>query len=149
MGEVQGSYKLVYTGYVKAVRDALDSRAGCFVNYGLMGLLHQTGQLTQNELFLQIGHFFSADSNVERLHNQLISAIHGNITRDQPEQGVAPWVSANDKPTVLSKPVVGDAAEQRLKMEVMQLPARDRRRLKEIPEVSHGTYSRRSIRLRS
>ncbi|KAL8782473.1 MAG: hypothetical protein Q9195_009638, partial [Heterodermia aff. obscurata] len=93
------------------------------------------GQLTQHELFLQIGHFFTADANVERLHNQLISAIHGNVTRDHPEQGVAPWVSANDKPTVLSKPVVGDAAEQRLKMEVMQLPARDRRRLKEIPET--------------
>ena len=46
---------------------------------------------------------------------------------------MAPWVSANDKPTVLSKPVVGDAAEQRLKAEVMQLPARDRRRLKEVP----------------
>lgn len=46
-------------------------------------------------------------------------------------------MSANDKPTVLSKPVVGDAAEQRLKTEVMQLPARERRRLKEVcPEVS-------------
>ena len=129
--------------------DAPHSKAGGLENHGLIGLLYQIGQLTQHELFLQIGHFFSADPNVERLHNQLISAIHGNITRDHPEQGVAPWVSANDKPTVLSKPVVGDAAEQRLKMEVMQLPARDRRRLKEIPEVSHGTYRRRSIRLRS
>lgn len=102
----------------------------------LIGYVFLTGQLTQNELLLQIGHFFSADPNIERLHNQLISAILGNVTRDHPEQGVAPWVSANDKPTVLSKPVVGDAAEQRLKMEVMAMPARDRRRLKEIPEVS-------------
>ena len=38
---------------------------------------------------------------------------------------------------VLSKPVSGDAAEQRLKTEVMQLPARERRRLKEVPDVSH------------
>ena len=79
--------------------------------------------------------------NVEHLHNQLIAAIYGNVTRDLPEPGVAPWVSANDKPTVLSKPVSGDAAEQRLKTEVMQLPARDRRRLKEIPDVSQE-YSR-------
>ena len=78
----------------------------------------------------------TAGSNTEHLHNQLIAAIYGNVTRDLPEPGVAPWVSANDKPTVLSKPVSGDAAEQRLKMEVMQLPARDRRRLKEIPDVS-------------
>ena len=45
-------------------------------------------------------------------------------------------MSANDKPTVLSKPMVGDAAEQRLKTEVMQMPARDRRRLKEVQDVS-------------
>ena len=102
----------------------------------LTWLLLSLGQLTQNELFKEIGHFLDSDPNIERLHNQLISAIHGNITRDLPEPGVAPWVSANDKPTVLSKPVVGDAAEQRLKTEVMQLPARDRRRLKEVPNVS-------------
>ena len=70
------------------------------------------------------------------LHNQLICAIYGNITRELPDQPLAAWVSANDKPMVLSKPVSGDAAEQRLKTEVMQLPARDRRRLKEVPEVS-------------
>jgi len=70
-----------------------------------------------------------------------VAGIYGNIGRDPPEPGVAPWVSANDKPTVLSKPVSGDAAEQRLKTEVMQLPARDRRRIKEapIPEVSTPT----------
>lgn len=73
---------------------------------------------------------------IEHQHNQLIAAIYGNVVRDLPDPGVAPWVSANDKPTLLSKPVSGDAAEQRLKTEVMQLPARDRRRLKEVPEVS-------------
>ena len=53
-----------------------------------------------------------------------------------PDQGVASWVSANDKPTTGtgSKPVSGDAAEQRLKVEVMQLPSRDRRRLKDISQ---------------
>lgn len=51
-----------------------------------------------------------------------------------PDQGLAPWVSANDKPstTAGNKPVSGDAAERRLKGEVMQLPARDRRRIKDI-----------------
>lgn len=78
----------------------------------------------------------TADPNTEHLHNQLIAGIFANVGRDLPEPGVAPWVSANDKPTVLAKPVSGDAAEQRLKMETMRLPARDRRRLKEVPDVS-------------
>lgn len=92
------------------------------------------GQLNQAELSARIDHFFGSDLNKEHLHNQLISAVYGNVTRDLPDHVVASWVSANDKPTIASKPVTGDAAEQRLKMEVMQLPARDRRRLKEIPE---------------
>lgn len=61
-----------------------------------------------------------------------------------PDQGVASWVSANDKPTTGagSKPVSGDAAEQRLKAEVMQLSSRDRRRLKDISlnDVSHLVF---------
>lgn len=57
-------------------------------------------------------------------------------------------MSANDKPTVLPKPVSGDAAEQRLKTEVKQLPARDRRRLKEIPDVS-TTFDIPNLRLSS
>jgi hypothetical protein len=40
---------------------------------------------------------------------------------------------------MVSKPVSGDAAEQRLKTEVMQLPPRDRRRIKGIPEVCAET----------
>lgn len=53
-----------------------------------------------------------------------------------PDQGVAPWVSANDKPAanVGAKPVTGDAAERRLKGDVMQLPSRDRRRIKELSQ---------------
>ena len=66
----------------------------------------------------------------------MIAAIYGNVTREIPDHGVASWVSANDKPTTGagSKPVSGDAAEQRLKIEVMQLPSRDRRRMKELAQ---------------
>lgn len=75
-------------------------------------------------------------ANGERihLHNQLLAAIYGNLTREMPDQGLAPWVSANDKPTtnVGAKPVTGDAAERRLKSEVMLLPSRDRRRIKDL-----------------
>ncbi|KAI9788933.1 MAG: transcriptional coactivator hfi1/ADA1 [Peltula sp. TS41687] len=92
------------------------------------------GHLNQTELSSRIDHFITSDSSKEHLHNQLISAIYGNVTRDLPDQAVAGWVSANDKPTNVSKPVTGDVAEQRLKMEVMSLPPRDRRRLKDIPE---------------
>ena len=80
----------------------------------------------------------TADPMIEHLHNQLVAGIFANVGRDLPEPGVAPWVSANDKPTVLAKPVSGDASEQRLKTEIMRLPARDRRRLKEVPDVSGG-----------
>ena len=96
------------------------------------------GHLNQNELSFQIDQYVTADPNIEHLHNQLIAGIFANVGRDLPEPGVAPWVSANDKPTVLAKPVSGDAAEQRLKTEIMRLPARDRRRLKEVPDVSNG-----------
>ena len=97
------------------------------------------GHLNQNELSLRTDHYLTTDPTTEHLHNQLIAAIYGNVPRDLPDQGVAPWVSANDKPMLLSKPMSGDAAEQRLKIEVMQLPARDRRRLKEVPDVSSGS----------
>ncbi|MCJ1413760.1 transcriptional coactivator hfi1/ADA1 [Xylographa parallela] len=92
------------------------------------------GQLNQNELSLRTDYFLTTDPSVEHLHNQLVAAIFANVPRDSPDAGVAPWVSANDKPTTLPKPISGDAAEQRLKAEVMQLPARDRRRLKEITD---------------
>jgi transcriptional coactivator HFI1/ADA1 len=91
--------------------------------------------LNQAELSARIDWFLlSASGETEHLHNQLVAAIYGNVTREMPDQGVASWVSANDKPTTGagSKPVSGDAAEQRLKTEVMQLPSRDRRRLKDI-----------------
>jgi hypothetical protein len=102
----------------------------------LLIVLH-TGQLNQAELSARIDSFLVTPSGeIEHLHNQLIAAIYGNVTREMPDQGVASWVSANDKPTTGagSKPVSGDAAEQRLKTEVMQLPSRDRRRLKDLSQ---------------
>lgn len=95
------------------------------------------GQLSQTELAGRIdGFLVTPSAEIEHLHNQLISAIYANVTREMPDHGVASWVSANDKPTAGagSKPVSGDAAEQRLKTEVMQLPARDRRRIKDLSQ---------------
>ena len=99
---------------------------------------YNTGQLNQNELCLRTDYFLTTNPHTEHLHNQFIAAIFANVGREPPDVGIAPWVSANDKPTVPSKPVSGDGAEQRLKTEVMQLPARDRRRLKDISDVSSG-----------
>ncbi|KAI0833105.1 transcriptional regulator of RNA polII, SAGA, subunit-domain-containing protein [Hypoxylon sp. FL0890] len=93
------------------------------------------GRLNQAEYSERIDPIlFSANGDKSHLHNQLLAAIYGNLTREMPDQGVAPWVSANDKPAtnVGAKPVTGDAAERRLKGEVMQLPSRDRRRIKEL-----------------
>jgi transcriptional coactivator HFI1/ADA1 len=74
------------------------------------------GQLNQAELSARIDSFLvTPTGDVEHLHNQLVAAIYGNVTREMPDHGVASWVSANDKPTTGagSKPVSGDAAEQR------------------------------------
>lgn len=108
----------------------------------MANISYSPGQLNQHELSLRTDYFLTTDPAIEHLHNQLIAAIFANLPREPPDGGVAPWVSANDKPTILSKPVSGDAAEQRLKAEVMQLPARDRRRLKEISEVGSGSFRR-------
>ncbi|KAI8309545.1 Transcriptional coactivator HFI1/ADA1 [Colletotrichum sp. SAR11_59] len=93
------------------------------------------GRLNQTEYTERIDPILvSPNGEKEHLHNQLIAAIYGNVTREMPDQGLAPWVSANDKPTapVGSKPVSGDAAERRLKGDVMQLPSKDRRRIKDL-----------------
>ncbi|KAJ5894455.1 Transcriptional coactivator SAGA-type complex Ada1/Tada1 [Penicillium taxi] len=92
------------------------------------------GHYNQNEYASRVDYFLCADPKTVHLHNNFVCAILGNLTRDLPDHGVANWVSANDKPSLVSKPVSGDAAEQRLKTEVMQLPPRDRRRIKAIPE---------------
>lgn len=100
------------------------------------------GHLNQSEFASRVDPIICADPKTEHLHNNFICAIIGNLTRDLPDHGVASWVSANDKPTVVSKPVSGDAAEQRLKVEVMQLPPRDRRRIKAIPEPDPSEWVR-------
>ncbi|KAI1303300.1 transcriptional regulator of RNA polII, SAGA, subunit-domain-containing protein [Xylaria venustula] len=93
------------------------------------------GRLNQVEYTERIDPILaSPNGDKVHLHNQLLAAIYGNLTREMPDQGLAPWVSANDKPAanVGAKPVTGDAAERRLKAEVMQLPSRDRRRIKDL-----------------
>lgn len=93
------------------------------------------GQLNQAELSARIDKFIVTSSgDVEHAHNKLIAGIFGNVTRDMPDHGLAPFVSANETPTAGAgnKPISGDAAEQRLKLEVMQLPSRDRRRIKDL-----------------
>ncbi|KAI0540659.1 transcriptional regulator of RNA polII, SAGA, subunit-domain-containing protein [Xylaria digitata] len=93
------------------------------------------GRLNQVEFSERIDPIIASPNGEKlHLHNQLLAAIYGNLTREMPDQGLAPWVSANDKPTanVGAKPVTGDAAERRLKAEVMQLPSRDRRRIKDL-----------------
>ncbi|KAJ5823096.1 hypothetical protein N7447_005436 [Penicillium robsamsonii] len=92
------------------------------------------GHYNQSEYASRVDYFLCADPKNEHLHNNFVCALIGNLTRDLPDHGVANWVSANDKPSTVSKPVSGDAAEQRLKTEVMKLPPRDRRRIKAIPE---------------
>lgn len=86
----------------------------------------------------------TATGEIEHLHNQLITAIYANVTREMPDHGVASWVSANDKPTIGAgnKPISGDAAEQRLKTEVMALPPRDRRRIKDLSQNEVSFESR-------
>ncbi|KAM3497413.1 hypothetical protein MY10362_009236 [Beauveria mimosiformis] len=92
------------------------------------------GSLNQNEYSERIEPILAGPNGErEHLHNQLIAAIYGNVTREIPDQGLAPWVSSNDKPTAsASKAATGDATERRLKGDVMQLPARDRRRIKDL-----------------
>ena len=95
-----------------------------------------TGELSTPEFADLTDNFLLATPAVEHAHNSLICAIFLNTTREVPDQGPAAWVSAaTDKApnTLASKPsVASDAAEQRLKVEVMSLMPRDRRRIKAI-----------------
>lgn len=95
------------------------------------------GRLNQGEFSDLIDPIISSpNGDREHLHNQLLAAVFANVTREMPDPGLASWVSANDKPTAGagSKPVSGDAAERRLKGEVMQLLSRDRRRIKDLQQ---------------
>lgn len=104
-----------------------------------------TGQLNQEELSRRIDPIICTDPSREHLHNQLICAIYANTLRDAPEPGVASWVSASDKVTASSKAVTGDAAEQRLKIDIMQLPPRERHRLKQLHD-DHADWLNATIR---
>lgn len=98
---------------------------------------HLTGRLNQAEYSERIDPIISSQhGDKEHLHNQLLAALYANVTREMPDQGLAPWVSANDKPAIGTgtKPVSGDATERRLKGQVMQLPSRDRRRIKDLQQ---------------
>lgn len=101
------------------------------------------GRLNQAEYHERIDPILaSTTGEKEHYHNLLVSAIYGNVTREMPDQGLAPWVSANDKPSTGagSKPVSGDATERRLKGDVMQLPSRDRRRIKDLVQNDVSLY---------
>ncbi|KAK0726958.1 transcriptional regulator of RNA polII, SAGA, subunit-domain-containing protein [Lasiosphaeria miniovina] len=93
------------------------------------------GRLNQAEFSERINPLLvSPDGSKEHLHNKLFAAIYGNVTREMPDQGLAPWVSANDKPSTTSgsKPVSGDAAERRLKKQVIDVLPKERKRIKDI-----------------
>jgi transcriptional coactivator HFI1/ADA1 len=95
-----------------------------------------TGKRNQAETAWIVDPFLKGDPVREQLHNQLILAIFSNAQREPPDQpGVASWVAANDKPTTTTKPITGDAAEQRLKTEIMHLPPRERRRIRKLEAV--------------
>ena len=93
-----------------------------------------TGELSSTEFGNLTDVFLLASPAIEHAHNCLICAIIHNTTRDIPDVGPAAWVSAaTDKAasaTALKPGAASDAAEQRLKVEVMALLPRDRRRLK-------------------
>ncbi|CAJ2502515.1 Uu.00g099090.m01.CDS01 [Anthostomella pinea] len=102
-----------------------------------------SGRLNQVEYSDRVDGILSSPNGEKvHMHNQLLAAIYGNLTREMPDQGLAPWVSANDKPppVVGAKPVTGDAAERKLKGEVMQLHSRDRRRIKDLAQNNFDPF---------
>jgi len=143
VGEHWGTYKEAISLFVMGQYNIATLILGSWIDsvylriFQLLTIVLSIGQLNQAELSARIDSFLVTPAGeIEHLHNQLIAGIYANVTREMPDHGVATWVSANDKPTTGagSKPVSGDAAEQRLKTEVMQLPARDRRRLKDLSQ---------------
>lgn len=69
-----------------------------------------------------------------RYHNSLLLGMMANVSRDSPTTDVGVWVSASDKPSSNAKMPAGDVNERRLKKEVMAISARERRRIKEVPD---------------
>jgi hypothetical protein len=89
--------------------------------------------LSDGELIEEIGTFIKGP-NI-RLHNILLSALISNTARDSPPTEVALWVTdGDDASSSATKPPGGDVTERKLKMEVMGISARERKRLKEVPE---------------
>lgn len=104
-------------------------------------LISPLGRLNQAEFSEIVDPLVTShNGDKEHHHNRLIMAIVANVTREVPDPGVAPWVSANDKPTATagSKPITGDASERKVKGDVMQLLARDRRRIKDLAQNTVG-----------
>jgi len=99
-------------------------------------LKQTTGCTNRQELGSVIRPLLRSKPGLTRLHNQYLLCVYANAMREPPETEIAPWVSHQGKANLLPKPATGDAHERRLKKEVMSLPARDRRRMKEIPDVS-------------
>ncbi|KAI5301031.1 transcriptional coactivator hfi1/ADA1 [Ascosphaera pollenicola] len=113
---------------------------GEWASYKESVTLFLLGYLNQREFSSRVDHILLASPKTARLHNHFICAIISNLTRELPDHGVASWVSANDKPSAISKPITGDATERRLKTEVMQLQPKDRRRLKAIPKIKKNAH---------
>lgn len=92
------------------------------------------GELHAREFGYLCDDVLYANDNVLHLHNKFVCAVAFNSARDNPEPGVATWVTAaSDKSGATSSnkaAITSDAGEQRLKKEVMAIPARDRRRVK-------------------
>lgn len=103
------------------------------------------GRLNQSEYYCQIDPLLASPTGEkDHIHNQLIAAIYGNVTREMPDAGLAAWVSTNEKPSASggSKPASGDASERRLKGEVMLMLAKDRRRVKDLVHNDVGAALR-------
>ncbi|KAF1963609.1 hypothetical protein CC80DRAFT_397866 [Byssothecium circinans] len=95
------------------------------------------GNLNQEELSQRLDRILTTPQ-LEHAHNAFMVGVYANIWRDQPELGVASWVSSSDKPTSGVAKGTGDESEKRLKHEVMQLNRRERKRLKTIHQPSAG-----------
>ncbi|KAK6359795.1 transcriptional coactivator hfi1/ADA1 [Orbilia brochopaga] len=91
--------------------------------------------LTNRTEFARVIDPFLQKPEIQRLHNQFFLSVTANATREPPEGDVATWVSHQGKTSSVPKTASGDAYERRLKKEIMAIPARDRRRMKEIPEI--------------
>jgi transcriptional coactivator HFI1/ADA1 len=89
------------------------------------------GNLNQEELSHALSRILTTPA-LEHAHNVLFTAIYANIWRDPPEAGIASWVSSSDKPSSGVVKGTHDETEKRLKHEIMQLPRRERKRLKMI-----------------